>query len=499
MEQNSLGVITDKEGFFGRFLTKVLFIALLMALFWSPLWFGTPQNKELQKTLIENKVDLKPQDASPSSLFSSAYVALFQNSYPNKNLEYLLFFIGIVAVLALAMRCKVLLKSHNVTYAGLGWALIMLPIMASGKMSKLAQFRDPWGTALFVLYGAFFYAAAVGFLERKRRDAAAVVICLAMIVVAFNAAAQFHGGLERTRELYAQEQGFSDFAAYTNNWLAGTHNAEETYSFQRLVSPRVSANFTSPNILAAYSMLAFFVALGLWKSSRTKVIKTLGGAAALLALQTLFYTRSKSVIAITFVMAAAWAFALFKARELSKTWLFVILGGGALFTAASFLWGYGANLGAKLSSSGDARLTYWKVAVRMLRQKPLTGCGYNSFDYWYRAWKPANAEPSRFVHNTILQMWAEFGMFAALGSLLALTLPFVNGWDNFKFSFKKDAFQLACIVASIGFFLHNLLDFDFYVPGLMLTGLFVLSMALRGREDDDSNEETKDAAVPAQN
>ena len=499
MEQNSLGVITDKEGIFGKFLTKLLFIALLMALFWSPLWFGTPQNKELQKTLVENKVDLKPENASPAALFSSAYVALFQNSYPNKVLEYFLFFIGITAVLALAARCKVLLKSHNVTYSGLGWALIMLPVMASGKMSKLAQFRDPWGAALFVLYGAFFYAAAVGFLERKRRDAAAVVICLAMIVVAGNALVQFHGGLDRTRELYAQEHGFQSFAAYTNDFLKTTHEAADTYSFQRLVSQRVSANFTSPNILAAYAMLAFFVALGLWRSGKDRIVRILGAAAAFLALLTLFYTRSKSVIVITFALTFIWSFILVKAKVLSKTWLFVILGGGALFTAVSFLWGYGADLGQKLSSSGGARLTYWKVALRMLRQKPLTGCGFNSFDYWYRAWAPAGSEPSKFVHNTILQMWAEFGMFAALGSLLALTLPFVNGWDNFKFSAKKDVFQLSCIMASIGFFLHNLLDFDFYVPGLMLTALFVLSMALRGREDDEITEEIKDAAPAAQN
>ena len=54
-------------------------------------------------------------------------------------------------------------------------------------------------------------------------------------------------------------------------------------------------------------------------------------------------------------------------------------------------------------------------------------------------------------------------------------------------------------MASIGFFLHNLLDFDFYVPGLMLTALFVLSMALRGREDDEITEEIKNAAPAAQN
>ena len=181
MEQNSLGVITDRETSFGRILGKVLFIAIIIALFWSPLWFGTPQHPELQKTLVERSVDLMPENASFSTLVSNAYVALFQYSYTNRNLEYLLFFIGVFAVLSLVAKCRVLKKNHNVTYIGLGWAFLMLSIMASFKMAKVPEYRDPWGGALFILYGAFFYASAIAALTSKRRHVMAVIICLSML------------------------------------------------------------------------------------------------------------------------------------------------------------------------------------------------------------------------------------------------------------------------------------------------------------------------------
>jgi len=483
MEQNSLGVITDRETTFGRLAGKILFIAILIALFWSPLWFGTPQHPELQKTLVERSVSLMPENASFMTLVTNAYVALFQYSYPNRNLEYLLFFIGVFAVLSLVAKCRVLKKNHNVTYIGLGWAFLMLSIMASFKMAKIPEFRDPWGGALFILYGAFFYASAVVALTSKRRRVIAVVICLSMLFVAQNAFFQLMGGLSKTRELFAQEHGFESFAAYTNEWFRTSHDAADTYTMNRLLSPRITATFTSPNILASYAMMVFLLSLGLWKTKDEKILRLIGLVTAVVSLAVLFFTRSKSVIALTFVLALVWSFVLYRAKEVSLNFLISVFIVGAVITTLGFVWGYGSNLAKKLSSSGGARLTYWKVAFKMIKQKALTGYGINSFARWYKVWAPQGSEPSKFVHNTILQMWAEFGMFAGIGWLLACCLPITNGWDNFKASAKKDALQLSCILASGGFFIHNLLDFDFYVPGVTVTALAVMALALCGHDD----------------
>jgi len=470
MEQNSLGQFTDREGTFGRLVGKTLFIALLIMLFWSPLWFGTPQHPELQKTLVEQGVDLKPETPSFSAYVSSAYVALFQNSYPNKFLEFGLFFIGGLTLLALILKCRVLKKNHTVTYVGLGWALLMLAVMASGKVVK--AFQDPWGGALFILYGAFFYAATISFLTRQRRDIAAFVICLGLLFVAQNAFFQVCGGLEKTRELYAQEKGFDTFAAFYNSWTNQIHDAKDKFDMGRILSDRARANFTSPNILASYAMIVTLLGLGLFKSAKQKTMKWMGLLAVALALFTLFFTRSKSVVIITFVLVMIWAFVLYRAKELSLNFLIGAFILGSAFTTVNLVWGYGAGLKNKLVSSGGARLDYWKYALQMIRKKPLTGLGVNSFARWY-----SGAEPTKFVHNTILQMWAEFGLFAGLGWLLACALPITNGWDNFKAAAKKDALQLSCILASGGFFVHNLLDFDFYVPGLTIVALAVMAMA----------------------
>jgi len=378
-------VVTDREGAFGRLVGKTLFISILIALFWSPLWFGTPQHPELQKTLQENSVSLKPETASPAAYVSSAYVALFQNSYPNKVLEYFLFFIGILTVAALLSKCRVLRKSHSVTYVGLGWAFLMLAVMASGKTAKIPEYRDPWGGALFILYGAFFYAATVSFLTRRRRELAAVVICLGTLFVAQNAFFQICGGLEKTRELFAQEHGFESFAAYTNEWFKTTHEAGETFTMNRLLSDRVSSNFTSPNILACHCMIAALLGLGLFKSGGKKLVKGIGLAAAFLALAVLFFTRSKSVIVLTFALITLWAFILYRAKALSLNLLAGVFIAGAVYTTVNLLWGYGASLGTKLSSSGDVMRIVGAASLATL--SPAYSTRFEN-PYWSTSWTP---------------------------------------------------------------------------------------------------------------
>jgi len=481
MEQNSLGVITDRETSFGRLVGKILFISILIALFWSPLWFGSPQHNMLQKTLVEKSIDLKPDEHTFPSYVSFAYVALFQITYPNKYLEYGLFAIGALTVLALLSRCRVMSKNHSVTYVGLGWALLMMAVIASGKMSKVPA--DPWGGALYVLYGAFFYAAVVSFLTRGRRELAALVICLGMLFVAQNALFQFCGGLERTRSFFAQEQGYETLTAFTNAWFKTNHTPTEQFNINRLLSDRVYSNFTNPNILASYCMIVSLLGLGLYKSGIKSVVKIIGLLATVLALATLFLTRSKSVIMITFALFVLWSFILYRAKALSLNFLIGVFILGAVFATVNMVWGYGMGLKNKLVSSGGARLDYWKTALDMIRKRVLTGHGVDSFARNY-----TGSEGTLFAHNTLLHMWAEFGIFAGIGWLLASYLPIVNGWDNFKAAAKKDALQLSCILASGGFFVHNLLDFDFHVPGLTLVALAVMAMAFQNYNENEATQ-----------
>lgn len=384
--------------------------------------------------------------------------------------------------MSLILKCRVMSKNHSVTYVGLGWSFLMMAVMASGKMSKVPT--DPWNGALFILYGAFFYAAAVSFLTRQRREMVAFVICLSIFFVAHNAFFQFFGGLEQTRELYAQQKGFETFVSYTNAWFKVGHNTCDKFTFYRLLSDRVSSTFTSPNILASYCMIVALLGLGLLKSDGKRIVKAIGLLATSLALAILFLTRSKSVIALTFALVMIWSFVLYRAKELSLSYLIGVFILGSVFMTVNFMWGYGLGLKNKLVSSGGARLEYWKTALSMIRQKALTGLGADSFSRYH-----TGEEGALFAHNAILQMWAEYGIFAGLGWLLACALPITTGWDSFKAAAKKDALHLSCILASGGFFIHNMLDFDFYVPGVTLAALAVMALSLCGYVDQLKTQE----------
>ena len=79
-----------------------------------------------------------------------------------------------------------------------------------------------------------------------------------------------------------------------------------------------------------------------------------------------------------------------------------------------------------LDASARVRIGYWTGAVALVEQAPLTGLGIGAFAHRSAAVMPLWAEPSRLVHNEILELAVVAGMPLAvvlLGLLLSCAWP----------------------------------------------------------------------------
>ncbi|MBD3307055.1 tetratricopeptide repeat protein [candidate division KSB3 bacterium] len=126
------------------------------------------------------------------------------------------------------------------------------------------------------------------------------------------------------------------------------------------------------------------------------------------------------------------------------------------------------------------RYLNWKTALHIIRDHPLFGTGLATFGKMYPQYMQPGANESQYVHNTYLQFGAELGL---LGLLLVIGLA---GWWMLRsgLTLKQSSTtsplpqSFWCFLGGLGFLLHNIVDFDFYVFPLGLLGIALLALTL---------------------
>ncbi len=84
-----------------------------------------------------------------------------------------------------------------------------------------------------------------------------------------------------------------------------------------------------------------------------------------------------------------------------------------------------SQLRAGLALSAHVRLGYWQGAAELIGESPWLGHGLGGFAGESLRVMPLDAEPTRYVHNELLEAWADGGVLAAvlLIALFACLLP----------------------------------------------------------------------------
>ena len=130
-------------------------------------------------------------------------------------------------------------------------------------------------------------------------------------------------------------------------------------------------------------------------------------------------------------------------------------------------------------STMSLRFDLYNIAWQNIKQKPLVGYGFHTYQYFKSRDQKVFYKNSvtRFVHNDYLQLWMELG---ALGLILfisffiAMVYLLVN--LSRKVSDRERTVLLSIIAGLTSFYVHALVDFVFYVPFLLL--MFSCSLGL---------------------
>jgi O-antigen ligase len=140
-----------------------------------------------------------------------------------------------------------------------------------------------------------------------------------------------------------------------------------------------------------------------------------------------------------------------------------------------------------LPSSYKARIDYWYAAMRMIKDSPLTGQGFDYFSesyFLFRGQDAADSAPGLFsdsAHNYFL----DYGAFGGVPLLLAFLIPTLlvltrTLYFCFNFPLKTngepnlDLATLGCVLAWWGFLIQSLINpisYGLIVPSAILTGV----------------------------
>lgn len=150
---------------------------------------------------------------------------------------------------------------------------------------------------------------------------------------------------------------------------------------------------------------------------------------------------------------------LFKKRMIADRllWFLVVL---IMFYALFLTFHQGEGSVNRIKNTTENRWEYWIAGAGMIKEHPILGAGVDNFSSLYSIYKLDIAEEVRCTHNNFLQIWAEQGIFGFLAFCMIWFIAI-------KSAFSRKVAPGLCI-GLILFVLHNLIDFDWYIPGLMI-------------------------------
>lgn len=190
--------------------------------------------------------------------------------------------------------------------------------------------------------------------------------------------------------------------------------------------------------------------------------------------------------------AAARAYAALLTAVLLVALAAVLVRFGAPWTIAANAWGAfsapppvvrDGNLNQRLFSfSGSGRVEQWRVALDAWRDAPLTGQGAGAYE---RYWLEHRDLPGKIrdAHSLYVEQLAELGPLGLALLVLALGVPVYAA-----FKVRRHPLVPAAFGAYVAYLVHAGVDWDWEMPAVTLTALFIgasIVVAARKLEDEE--------------
>jgi O-antigen ligase len=360
-----------------------------------------------------------------------------------------------------------------------------LPIWA-GKLQAWAEWAAAGGVLLVVAAG---WATAAGL--RKGMTPAAKLLLAALIVAGlalFTSVAPYESVrmlllftaalallmLSLDLPIVAAALGWAVAAGGAIAGLWGLREYFMTWAIMGDTSWRPFAGFLNPNALAGYLLVAVPALVAAFASFRrqaegkqpghpARVLWLVAAILAGLGTVTLLLTASKGALLGAVVAAAVSVLVRGRRRLLMGGALIVVVAGVLLLPPVRHR--VAAAFSSQQGSSVGFRARTWAGTFDLARARPLLGWGPGSFRHAYPRF--ARVGFTAEAHESWLQWAAECGVPAAVLLLAALA---ALGWG---LSRRPGPWATAALFALTGTLIHNLFDYTWYLPPVLL-GLFAL-------------------------
>lgn len=334
------------------------------------------------------------------------------------------------------------------------------------------------GLSQFLSYVFLYYFLLNNFHDRNRRRTLITAFLAAVVFITAIGFYQYFVGFRMTlpevqRTIPKEQQG--------------------TY-MAIIAARRVTSTFVYPNVLAGFLLLAippgfcYMFARKKWLGQRETAWQFVLIALALAASITCFIlTKSKGGYICFAISGLLGLIILWRRLNLGRRWLVLLLA-VLIIAAAGFVHTpQGRYLVRRGAYTFSERISYWQGGLKMMKRAPVTGNGLNSFKDLYPLYKPLMAKPARNAHNNYLQLAIEIGIPGAiffimfwLGIVAAAGKKAFSRREDQNQADKGDLIVAGGFLALIGFLLHNIVDFDLYVPSIAMTAWFMAAMIIPG-------------------
>ncbi|MCX8053091.1 MAG: O-antigen ligase family protein, partial [Armatimonadetes bacterium] len=282
---------------------------------------------------------------------------------------------------------------------------------------------------------------------------------------------------------------------------------------------RLFGTFINPGFFAGFLVIAIPIALGVYLVTRRSVLVLLAGTAFALNIVALMLTGAKFGVMATAGSLVVFLVLVVATRLLTRDRLKRLILISIVLVPLVMVFSGPVRQRMRAAESGGTqvhstlfRLYAWRSTINMIRDHPLIGLGPGTFDVAYPRY--AIAGPTKYAHQSYLQIGAETGIPALAALLIALAFvvwrPIAAGvrlgggevpaepaqserralldqqkptpsgdgvaWDDLIPPEAWRVVNWSLLAALFGSCLRNLVDSDWYVMGIALP--FAISAGL---------------------
>ena len=305
-------------------------------------------------------------------------------------------------------------------------------------------------TLKFISYISIFFIVSQADDNQKKSLIKAIVI--AAFIISIYSIYQYFWGYQHTIEYLKKTNG--DFLL------------NSSYAKDILIAKRVIGTFPSPSILGGYLTMVFFLSLIYIQSRRLSAVS----CAVIIGIALIL---TKSMGAWLSLIACLIILFFISYNDLKGKKIILVISSISILSILAFIiinrWERLMNLDNPQNSITQ-RINYWRTAVGIIKDHPVSGVGPGNFQEVFLKYKIGLSTNTRYAHNIFLHMWSETGILGFAGIFFLIFSLLQKGLENNK--------QKFIFLAIIAFILHNLIDNSYFIPEAGLLWWAIIGLML---------------------